>query len=335
MIEVENLFKVYGNHIAVDHLSFMVEKGQIYGFLGPNGAGKTTTMNIITGFISATSGRVKVGGFDIFEEPKEAKRLIGYMPETPPLYGEMTPLEYLKFVAELKKVDKKEQRRQIETVMRETQIEDMGNRLIRHLSKGYRQRVGLAQALLGDPQVLILDEPTVGLDPKQIIEIRDLIKALAKKHTIILSSHILSEVSAVCDHVMIISKGCLVANDTPEKLSQMMRGYNTLVLKVRTGAEKAMGILSRMFSQEKIQSTACEGGCTDLLIQTELDVDPREDIFFAFADLRIPILEMKMTSMSLEDVFLELTSDKQEEPAAAESGQKNAEKEGTADVGDI
>ena len=213
MIEVSNLTKKYGDHIAVDHLSFRVEKGQIYGFLGPNGAGKSTTMNIITGYLAATEGTVTIDGKDVQKDPEEAKRAIGYLPELPPLYVDMTVREYLDFVAELKKVPKKERKQQIDEVMEMTQITDMQQRLIRNLSKGYRQRVGLAQAILGYPEVIILDEPTVGLDPKQIIEIRDLIRKLGENHTVILSSHILSEVSAVCDHIMIIAHGKLVASD--------------------------------------------------------------------------------------------------------------------------
>ena len=218
MIEVTNLTKKYGDHIAVDHLSFRVEKGQIYGFLGPNGAGKSTTMNIITGYLAATEGTVTIDGKDVQKDPEEAKCAIGYLPELPPLYVDMTVREYLDFVAELKKVPKKERKQQIDEVMEMTQITDMQQRLIRNLSKGYRQRVGLAQAILGYPEVIILDEPTVGLDPKQIIEIRDLIRKLGENHTVILSSHTLSEVSAVCDHIMIIAHGKLVASDSPENL---------------------------------------------------------------------------------------------------------------------
>ena len=206
MIEVTNLTKSYGNHIAVNNLSFRVEKGQIYGFLGPNGAGKSTTMNIITGYLAASSGTVSINGRDVLKEPEEAKKHIGYLPELPPLYMDMTVWEYLKFVAELKKVAAKEQRAQIEEIMRQTGIYDMKHRLIKNLSKGYKQRVGLAQALIGYPEVIILDEPSVGLDPKQIIEMREFIRSLAEKHTVILSSHILSEVSAVCYHIMIIYK---------------------------------------------------------------------------------------------------------------------------------
>ena len=230
MVEVTDLTTRYGDHTAVDHLSFKVEKGQIYGFLGPNGAGKSTTMNIITGYLAASEGTVTIDGHDVQQEPEEAKKRIGYLPELPPLYMDMTVEEYLRFAAELKKVPKAERNEQVKQVMDMTQIADMRGRLIKNLSKGYRQRVGLAQALLGSPEVLILDEPSVGLDPKQIIEIRELIRELAKEHTVILSSHILAEVREVCDHVMIISKGKLVASDTPDNLERLIEGEDTLEL---------------------------------------------------------------------------------------------------------
>ena len=233
MIEVNNLVKRYGDHTAVDHLSFKIEKGKIYGFLGPNGAGKSTTMNMITGYIASTEGTVTIDGHDILDEPEQAKKCIGYLPEMPPLYFDMTVGEYMNFVADLKKIPKDQKKSMVEEVMEMVKITDMKNRLIKNLSKGYRQRVGLAQAILGYPEVIILDEPTVGLDPKQIIEIRDLIKSLKKKHTVILSSHILSEVSAVCDYVLIISHGKLVASDTPENLGKLAEGSNTLNLLVK------------------------------------------------------------------------------------------------------
>ena len=233
MIEVNNLVKRYGNHTAVDHLSFKIEKGKIYGFLGPNGAGKSTTMNMITGYIASTEGTVKIDGHDILEEPEAAKKCIGYLPEQPPVYFDMTVLEYMKFVADLKKIPKDKKANMIEEVMDMVKISDMRNRLIKNLSKGYRQRVGLAEAIMGYPEVIILDEPTVGLDPKQIIEIRTLIKELKKKHTVILSSHILSEVSAVCDYVLIISHGKLVASDTPENLGKLAEGSNTLEMLIK------------------------------------------------------------------------------------------------------
>ncbi len=233
MIEVSNLVKKYGDHTAVDHLSFQIEKGKIYGFLGPNGAGKSTTMNMITGYIASTEGKVMIDGHDILEEPEAAKKCIGYLPEMPPLYFDMTVLEYMKYAADLKKIPRNQKDKQIKEVMDMVKITDMKDRLIKNLSKGYRQRVGLAQAILGYPEVIILDEPTVGLDPKQIIEIRDLIKSLKQKHTVILSSHILSEVRAVCDYVLIISHGKLVASDAPDNLERLAAGSNSLLMKVK------------------------------------------------------------------------------------------------------
>lgn len=271
MIEVKDLVKRYSKNTAVDHLNFHVQKGQIYGFLGPNGAGKSTTMNMMTGYLAPTEGHILINGYDVAEEPMEARKCIGYLPEIPPLYPDMTVLEYLRFAAELKQVPKNERSTEIERVMDETRIKDMENRLIRHLSKGYKQRVGLAQALLGDPEVLILDEPMVGLDPKQIIEIRELIRGLGQKHTVILSSHILSEISSICDHVLIISNGKLVASDTPENLGSYMKHTDAMELQVRGSKE------------------ACEQAI-ELLKQ-------------------VKGLEVKTTTATLEDVFLELTNE--------------------------
>ena len=271
MIEVKDLVKRYSKNTAVDHLNFHVQKGQIYGFLGPNGAGKSTTMNMMTGYLAPTEGQILINGYDVAEEPMEARKCIGYLPEIPPLYPDMTVLEYLRFAAELKQVPKNERSTEIERVMDETRIKDMENRLIRHLSKGYKQRVGLAQALLGDPEVLILDEPMVGLDPKQIIEIRELIRGLGKKHTVILSSHILSEISSICDHVLIISNGKLVASETPENLGSYMKHTDAMELQVRGSKE------------------ACEQAI-ELLKQ-------------------VKGLEVKTTTATLEDVFLELTNE--------------------------
>ncbi len=310
MIEVEHLTKTYNGRVnAVDDLSFTVEKGQIYGFLGPNGAGKSTTMNIITGYISATSGTVTVNGHDIFSEPKAAKRCIGYLPEQPPLYMELTPLEYLKIAAGLKGVPKDERGRQIEEIMEMTGISAVSGRLIRHLSKGYRQRVGLAQAMIGFPDILILDEPTVGLDPKQIIEMRELIRSLRERHTVILSSHILSEVSAVCDTVLILSKGRLVASDTPDNLSRRMEARNTLLLTVRGGESAAAAALEKLGDAASVetQPSAHEAGAVELRIETDGETDLREQVFYLLAGARLPILAMSRPSVSLEDVFLELT----------------------------
>ena len=310
MIEVTNLTKKYGDHIAVDHLSFRVEKGQIYGFLGPNGAGKSTTMNIITGYLAATEGTVTIDGKDVQKDPEEAKRAIGYLPELPPLYVDMTVREYLEFVAELKKVPKKERKQQIDEVMEMTQITDMQQRLIRNLSKGYRQRVGLAQAILGYPEVIILDEPTVGLDPKQIIEIRDLIRKLGENHTVILSSHILSEVSAVCDHIMIIAHGKLVASDSPENLQKLMSGSMELNLEVKGSAAAVKSALQEISQIDRIEeNTEASKNVAKMKVISKENADIREQVFYALADAKLPILEMTHAEKSLEDIFLELTED--------------------------
>ena len=310
MIEVSNLTKKYGDHIAVDHLSFRVEKGQIYGFLGPNGAGKSTTMNIITGYLAATEGTVTIDGKDIQKDPEEAKRSIGYLPELPPLYVDMTVREYLDFVAELKKVPKKERKQQIDEVMEMTQITDMQQRLIRNLSKGYRQRVGLAQAILGYLEVIILDEPTVGLDPKQIIEIRDLIRKLGENHTVILSSHILSEVSAVCDHIMIIAHGKLVASDSPENLQKLMSGSMELNLEVKGSAAAVKSALQEISQIDRIEeNTEASKNVAKMKVISKENADIREQVFYALADAKLPILEMTHAEKSLEDIFLELTED--------------------------
>lgn len=257
MIQVKKLVKKYGGHVAVDDLTFTVEQGKIYGFLGPNGAGKTTTMNVMTGYIAANGGTVIIDGHDILKEPLKAKACIGYLPEVPPLYPDMTVREFLLFAAELKKLPKTERKKQVQELMERLELDEMKNRLIRNLSKGYRQRVGLAQALVGNPKVLILDEPMVGLDPKQIIEMRDLIKGLAGEHTVILSSHILSEISAVCDHIMIISRGKLAASGSPDELQKMMQGTARLVVTVIGEQEQARGVLERM---EKVSDFAFEDG---------------------------------------------------------------------------
>lgn len=309
MIEVTNLTKEYGDHVAVDHLSFRVEKGQIYGFLGPNGAGKSTTMNIITGYLAPSEGRVTIDGKDIQKEPEEAKKRIGYLPELPPLYMEMTVEEYLDFAAKLKKIPKAQQKVQIEKVMELTGITDMRGRLIRNLSKGYRQRVGLAQAILGDPEVIILDEPSVGLDPKQIIEIRDLIRKLGENHTIILSSHILSEVSAVCDHIMIIAHGQLVASDSPEGLQKLMTGSMELNLTVKGAYEDVRWVLEVLPRVESIEDRGTREGLSRVKVISKDNTDVREEVFFALADARLPIMELSCDQKSLEDIFLELTED--------------------------
>ena len=307
MIEINNLVKKYGEHVAVDHLSLTVEPGKIYGFLGPNGAGKSTTMNIITGYLGATSGTVTINGHDIFKEPEEAKKCVGYLPEIPPLYADMTVLEYLNFVAELKKLQKSLRKRYVEEAMETTGILDVKNRMIRNLSKGYRQRVGFAQAILGYPEIIILDEPTVGLDPKQIIEIRDLIKKLGEKHTVILSSHILTEISAVCDHVFIISKGKLVASDSTENLLDQMSGAQEIELTVRSEADRAKALPEEIeYVDHADLKDAKEGS---ILVRAKSGNDIREEVFRLMAENHIPVLEMRTVTKSLEDVFLQITQE--------------------------
>lgn len=317
MIEVKHLTKRYGTHTAVSDLSFTIDKGQIYGFLGPNGAGKSTTMNIMTGCLAATSGEVRIGGFDIFEDAQQAKKLIGYLPEQPPLYLDRTPREYLTFVARCKEIPEKEIAEKINHVMNITQIQDVSDRLIKNLSKGYKQRVGIAQAILGDPEVIILDEPTVGLDPRQIIEIRDLIKELGKDHTVILSSHILSEVQAVCQTILIISKGRLVACDSPENLERLFAGTTTVDLIVEASKEDIEKILSGMSNISRLAISAQEGGCCKVKLDMHVPADNGvcREIFFAFAKAEKPILQMSMAKVSLEDIFIELTAEEGKEKA--------------------
>lgn len=320
MIEVENLVKRYGSHLAVDHLSFHVEPGKIYGFLGPNGAGKSTTMNIMSGYIAPTGGTVKINGHDIVKDAEEAKKCIGYLPEVPPLYQEMTVREYLNFAAELKKIKKNEREKQILEVMDMTMITDISGRLIKNLSKGYKQRVGLAQAVLGYPEVIILDEPTVGLDPKQIIEIRELIKKLSREHTVILSSHILSEVQAVCDEIMIISKGRLVACDTPEGLSSLMNGSVILEVHILGTKEAIQKVVSEIPGVARYTlEDSHEKGCIKAVIETEAKEDIRVELFYALAGEKLPVLSMNRLEKSLEDIFLELT----DEPEGGDDNDSN------------
>ena len=322
MIEVSNLVKKYGDHTAVDHLSFQIEKGKIYGFLGPNGAGKSTTMNMITGYIASTEGKVMIDGHDILEEPEAAKKCIGYLPEMPPLYFDMTVLEYMKFAADLKKIPRNQKDKQIKEVMDMVKITDMKDRLIKNLSKGYRQRVGLAQAILGYPEVIILDEPTVGLDPKQIIEIRDLIKGLKQKHTVILSSHILSEVSAVCDSVMIIAHGKLVANGTPEELTRLFAGEQEIHMELKGNEDAVRGALGAL-ENAAAADIACENGVTRATLRPENGADIREAVFRACAKANLPILEMHTERASLEEIFLELTQGDGQEGAAQPPEEQN------------
>ncbi len=307
MIEVKHLTKRYGNHTAVSDLSFTIENGKIYGFLGPNGAGKSTTMNIIAGCLGTTEGEVLIDGHSVSEEPMLVKKQIGYLPEQPPLYTDMTPLEYLCFVAEAKALAGNEKMAQIDMIMDKTGIGSVRNRLIRNLSKGYKQRVGIAQALLGDPEVIILDEPTVGLDPAQIIEIRDLIRDLGKDHTIILSSHILSEVQAVCDSIMILSEGRLVASDTPENLTKLFTGVKTLHLEVKGNDVDTRNVLDQIENIEDLYIENSDHDTVMVEINPNEDTDIREAVFSAFAAAQLPLLELKTVQASLESVFLELT----------------------------
>lgn len=307
LIEVRDLVKKYGEHVAVDHLDFQLEPGRIYGFLGPNGAGKSTTMNIMTGYLGATEGEVLIDGHDILKEPEEAKKHIGYLPELPPLYMDMTVAEYLEFAAELKEIPKQQRESAVEEAMKWTKLLDVERRLIRNLSKGYRQRVGLAQAILGFPDIIILDEPTVGLDPKQIIEIRELIRSLSKSHTVILSSHILAEVREVCDYILIISKGKLVASDTPEHLEQLMNGAECVEIETKADPDTVQSILWNVNGIENVEAEKTENDLTYAKIEVKPGLDIREDVFCAFASEKVPLLTLKTAKVSLEEVFMELT----------------------------
>lgn len=310
MIEVKHLYKKYGNHYAVSDLSFNIESGHVYGFLGPNGAGKSTTMNIITGCLAATSGEVYIGGYDIFEEPEKAKKLVGYLPEHPPLYLDMTAEEYLKFVAQAKGVKRNELKRQIEYAVEVTGLTEMFKRQTKNLSKGYRQRVGIAQALLGEPELIILDEPTVGLDPIQIIEIRDLIKSLGKSHTVVLSSHILSEIRSVCSAAIIIAKGKMIANDTLENLENFYAGDNLVTLRAKASEIEIRRTLAPMDAVLGVTCTPMEDGVTEAEIQVDSDFAGKlpEQLFYAFASIDRPILHLSEKQATLEDVFLDLTA---------------------------
>ena len=308
MIEVKNLTKRYGQHYAVKDISFTVNDGEILGFLGPNGAGKTTTMNIITGYISATEGDVIINGVDILAEPEKAKQNIGYLPDAPPLYNEMKVDEYLRFVADIKKVKSSERVKMINETKETVHITDISNRLIKNLSKGYKQRVGLAQAMMGKPEVIVMDEPTVGLDPKQIIEMRDVIKKLGKKYTVILSSHILHEVSAVCDRIMIISKGRIKASDTTEKLSSRLSRGHVMNVRVKGEEERIIAALENYPVIKSIRPAGShEAGTIDLELSGDEDVDIREAIFNCMSANNFPILHMRSMDLSLEEIFLQIT----------------------------
>lgn len=322
MIKVEHLTKKYGEVLALDDLSFEIEEGQVYGFLGPNGAGKSTTMNIMTGCLSATAGSVTIGSHDVFEEPDAAKRLVGYLPEQPPLYMNETPLEYLRFVGEAKGLRGSELAAQIDEVAEQAGTSDVMRWRIGDLSKGYRQRVGIAQALLGEPRVIILDEPTVGLDPIQIIEIRDLIRSLGRSHTVILSSHILSEVQAICDKILIIAHGRLVAFDTPAKLEERLAATGELSLTTDVSLDAARKALAGVKTLAEVLPLVGTDGFTHLRLrasQEDLYATARE-VFFAFAERRLAILELRLNKASLEDVFLELTDTDTETEVTDDAG---------------
>ena len=307
MIEVRNLVKRYGKRCAVDHLSFTVEDGQIFGFLGPNGAGKSTTMNIMTGYLAPSEGEVLVDGHNILEEPEEAKRRIGYLPEQPPLYPDMTVREYLSFAAELKGIAKKDRKENIDKAIALAHLQDAERRLIRNLSKGYRQRVGLAQAILGFPKVIILDEPTVGLDPRQVVEIRDVIRQLAADHTVIISSHILSEIRAICDRVLIIRKGKLVACDTPARLEEALSAGSAIELLAKGSQSAVEAVLDTVPGITDRSVTAQADGTVRIVLSTE--TDSREVLFLSFAAAGVPLLELRIRNASLEEIFLDLTAE--------------------------
>ena len=310
MIEVKNLVKRYGNHAAVNDLSFTVETGKVVGFLGPNGAGKSTTMNMITGYIAPTEGEVLIDGIDIMDEPELAKKNIGYLPEIPPLYPDLKVREYLSFVAELKKVSKKDRDIEVHKIMSKTKTLDVSERLIKHLSKGYKQRVGLAGAMMGNPDILILDEPTVGLDPSQIIEMRELIRELSKNHTVLLSSHIMQEISAVCDEIIIINEGKMITKDTPENITKKMvdtNGVHVVVKGDKTKLKEALRTISGIKNVSYDNDKDTEEDTTGLTIYCAEDEDIRVDLFYALANAECPLIEMNKLDTSLEDAFLALT----------------------------
>lgn len=318
MIEVQNLTKRYGEAKAVDNISFRVNEGEILGFLGPNGAGKSTTMNILTGYLSATSGAAKINGFDILEEPIEAKRQIGYLPELPPLYLDMTVKAYLDFVFDIKGLSLP-RKSHIQEVCERARITNVYNRMIKNLSKGYRQRVGVAQAMLGNPPVLILDEPTVGLDPKQIIEMRNLIKELGQKHTVILSSHILPEVQATCERVVVINKGRLVANDTPDNLSKNLSNEHKLIARIDGPAGEVEKLISKIPGLVELHVLGeREPGVYEYTIDAQEGTDIRRELFKRLAERSWPLIGLRSTELSLEDIFLKLTK----EDSGRESGRK-------------
>ena len=335
MIQVENITKKYGSFTAVNDISFEIDEGEIVGFLGPNGAGKSTTMNMITGFIEPTKGRIIVDGYDISQKPKKAKKQIGYMPEGVPLYSDLTVKEFVTYMAELKGCDRKTKKEKVQKVLEETGLTEVQNKLTKNLSRGYKQRVSMAGALVGDPKVIILDEPTVGLDPKQVTEIRTLIKELGKTHTVILSSHILSEVSQICNRVIIINKGKIVAIDTPENLENKVVENNSIYVTVEDPDNKMDGIKDKLENIKEIKLIAeNEDKTKKYMITGEKDVDLRKNVFETFAKEGITIFEMKKVDATLEDAFMKLISDSTEKTSVNEEkdldNNENAEKEETA-----
>ncbi|MCR5545049.1 MAG: ABC transporter ATP-binding protein [Lachnospiraceae bacterium] len=313
MIEVKNLSKTYGNHAALDGLSFTVEPGKIYGLLGPNGAGKSTTMNIMTGYIAPSGGSVTIDGYDILKDAKKAKAKIGYLPEMPPLYQDMTVAEYLNFVADLKGVKKSEKKNMVNQAMEKTQTDDVSNRLIKNLSKGYKQRVGIAQAIIGSPEMIILDEPTVGLDPLQITEIRELIRELGKTHTVILSSHILSEISEVCDHVFIISKGKLVLSEAVSNLALHIKASQQIEIEAKGDRALCESVLEELPAVETVSVEDKDEGKVLVHVTAKGNEDIRESVSLALSQNGIAIFGMKELGQSLEDLFLEMTQEDEEE----------------------
>lgn len=315
LIEVTHLVKKFGKRIAVNDISFSAKEGEILGFLGPNGAGKSTTMNMLTGYLSSTSGSIKINGIDILENPIEAKKNIGYLPEIPPLYMDMTVKEYINFVAQLKKVKKTELKAAVAEAINRVEIEHVQNRLIKNLSKGYKQRVGLASALVGKPKLLILDEPTVGLDPKQIIEMRNLIKELSKNHTIILSSHILSEISAICDTIMIINKGSMVALDTPENLQHLFSHNTRTLIRLRSVDEAFISKVKEIDGVVDVKTLEpVEENTIELAVEAKEHIDIRETLFTLCYEMKHPLLMMQSENISLEDIFLKATTSTDDDP---------------------
>lgn len=335
MIEAKNLVKKYGDTLALDGVSFAFEKGRVYGFLGPNGAGKSTTMNILTGCLAATEGEVTVNGFDIYADAKKAKSFVGYLPEQPPLYVDMTPVEYLLYVGRAKGLRGEALYRDVDEVIRRTSLLKVRDRLIKNLSKGYKQRVGIAQALVGNPEVIILDEPTVGLDPKQIIEIRTLIADLGREHTVILSSHILSEISEVCDYVVIINEGKVVASDTVENLTNIFEGSKIVNLEVKCKPSQAETVLAALKDIRHYEVHKKGAGMVTAKVEMPGNSDMRDAIFFAFADAKYPIVSMSIEEASLESIFLRLTSSDDKKSKKYKISSVKSAEDGTdiADVG--